>query len=50
MARRQFREIARVAGLVFPGYPHAGKTRAAAAGVQRPLLRRVQRYDPATCC
>ncbi|HEU0053616.1 MAG TPA: ligase-associated DNA damage response DEXH box helicase [Longimicrobium sp.] len=26
MARRQFREIARVAGLVFPGYPHAGKT------------------------
>jgi ATP-dependent Lhr-like helicase len=26
MARRQFREIARVAGLVFPGFPHAGKT------------------------
>jgi ATP-dependent Lhr-like helicase len=26
MARRQFREIARVAGLVFPGYPGAGKT------------------------
>jgi ATP-dependent helicase Lhr and Lhr-like helicase len=26
MARRQFREIARVAGLVFPGYPHAGKS------------------------
>jgi ATP-dependent Lhr-like helicase len=26
MARRQFREIARVSGLVFPGYPHAGKT------------------------
>jgi ATP-dependent helicase Lhr and Lhr-like helicase len=26
LARRQFREIARVAGLVFPGYPHAGKT------------------------
>jgi ATP-dependent Lhr-like helicase len=26
MARRQFREIARVAGLVFPGLPHAGKT------------------------
>ena len=26
MAKRQFREIARVAGLVFPGYPHAGKT------------------------
>ena len=26
MARRQFREIARVAGLIFPGLPHAGKT------------------------
>jgi ATP-dependent Lhr-like helicase len=26
MARRQFREIARVAGLVFPGFPHAGKS------------------------
>jgi ATP-dependent Lhr-like helicase len=26
MARRQFREIARVAGLVFPGYPRAGKS------------------------
>ena len=26
MARRQFREIARVAGLVFPGYPGSGKT------------------------
>ena len=26
LARRQFREVARVAGLVFPGLPHAGKT------------------------
>ncbi|HYW09052.1 MAG TPA: hypothetical protein VE913_18980, partial [Longimicrobium sp.] len=26
MAKRQFREIARVAGLVFPGLPHAGKS------------------------
>ena len=26
MAKRQFREIARVAGLVFPGFPRAGKT------------------------
>ena len=26
LARRQFREIARVAGLVFPGFPGAGKT------------------------
>ena len=26
MARRQFREIARVSGLVFPGFPRSGKT------------------------
>jgi len=26
MARRQFREIARVAGLVFPGFPRSGKS------------------------
>ncbi len=26
MAKRQFREIARVAGLVFPGFPRSGKT------------------------
>lgn len=26
MAKRQFREIARIAGLVFPGYPGQGKT------------------------
>lgn len=26
MAKRQFREIARVAGLVFPGFPHSGKS------------------------
>jgi ATP-dependent Lhr-like helicase len=26
MARRQFREIARIAGLVFPGFPRSGKT------------------------
>jgi ATP-dependent Lhr-like helicase len=26
MARRQFREIARVSGLVFPGHPRSGKT------------------------
>ena len=26
LARRQFREVARVAGLVFPGLPHSGKT------------------------
>ena len=26
MAKRQFREIARVSGLIFPGLPHAGKS------------------------
>ncbi|MEO5589992.1 MAG: ligase-associated DNA damage response DEXH box helicase [Gemmatimonadaceae bacterium] len=26
MARRQFREIARVAGLIFPGFPNSGKS------------------------
>ena len=26
MAKRQFRELARVAGLVFPGFPRSGKT------------------------
>lgn len=46
MARRQFREIARVAGLVFPGYPHAGKTARqlqASSGLFFDVLRR---YDP----
>ena len=46
MARRQFREIARVAGLVFPGYPHAGKTARqlqASSGLFFDVFRR---YDP----
>jgi ATP-dependent helicase Lhr and Lhr-like helicase len=46
MARRQFREIARVAGLVFPGYPHAGKTARqlqVSSGLFYDVLRR---YDP----
>ena len=46
MARRQFREIARVAGLVFPGLPALGQDGAAAAGVERALLRRVHAIRP----
>ena len=40
MARRQFRELARVAGLVFPGLPEGREDRATAAGVERTVLRR----------
>jgi ATP-dependent helicase Lhr and Lhr-like helicase len=46
MARRQFREIARVAGLVFPGYPHSGKSARqlqASSGLFYDVLAR---YDP----
>src|SRR4029079_4267593 len=48
MAKRQFREIARVAGLVFPGLPHSGKTARqlqASSGLFFDVFRR---YDPAT--
>ena len=47
MARRQFREIARVAGLVFPGLPRSGKSARqlqASAGLFFDVF---QRYDPA---
>ena len=46
MARRQFRELARVAGLVFPGLPRSGKTARqlqASSGLFFDVLRR---YDP----
>lgn len=46
MARRQFREIARVSGLVFPGFPRAGKTARqlqASSGLFFDVFRR---YDP----
>jgi ATP-dependent Lhr-like helicase len=46
MARRQFREIARVSGLVFPGLPRAGKT-ARQLQVSSGLFFDVfQRHDP----
>ena len=46
MAKRQFRELARVAGLVFPGFPRAGKTARQlqmSSGLFFDVLRR---YDP----
>jgi ATP-dependent Lhr-like helicase len=46
MAKRQFREIARVAGLVFPGLPRSGKTARqlqASSGLMFDVFRR---YDP----
>jgi ATP-dependent helicase Lhr and Lhr-like helicase len=46
MARRQFREIARVAGLVFPGYPHAGKTARQLQVSSGLFFDVLQRYDP----
>jgi ATP-dependent helicase Lhr and Lhr-like helicase len=46
MARRQFREIARVAGLVFPGYPHAGKTARQLQASSGLFFDVFSRYDP----
>ena len=46
LGRRQFREIARVAGLVFQGYPGPAAIEPPAAGVERAALRRVPEYDP----
>ena len=47
MAKRQFREIARVAGLVFPGYPHSGKTARQLQASSGLFFDVFQRYDPA---
>lgn len=46
MARRQFREIARVAGLVFPGLPRAGKTARQLQASSGLFFDVLQRYDP----
>ncbi|HEX7241158.1 MAG TPA: ligase-associated DNA damage response DEXH box helicase [Longimicrobiaceae bacterium] len=46
MARRQFREIARVAGLVFPGYPHSGKTAKQLQASSGLFYDVFTRYDP----
>jgi len=47
MARRQFREIARVAGLVFPGFPRSGKTARQLQASSGLFFDVFQRYDPA---
>jgi ATP-dependent Lhr-like helicase len=46
MARRQFREIARVSGLVFPGLPHSGKTARQLQVSSGLFFDVLQRYDP----
>jgi ATP-dependent Lhr-like helicase len=46
MARRQFREIARVAGLVFPGYPHAGKSARQLQASSGLFFDVLTRYEP----
>ncbi|HEU0014942.1 MAG TPA: ligase-associated DNA damage response DEXH box helicase [Longimicrobium sp.] len=46
MARRQFREIARVAGLVFQGFPHAGKTARQLQASSGLFFDVFTRYDP----
>ena len=46
MAKRQFREIARVAGLVFPGLPHAGKTARQLQASSGLFFDVFQRFDP----
>jgi ATP-dependent Lhr-like helicase len=46
MSKRQFRELARIAGLVFPGFPRSGKTARqlqVSSGLFFDVLRR---YDP----
>jgi ATP-dependent Lhr-like helicase len=46
MAKRQFRELARVAGLVFPGFPRAGKTARQLQMSSGLFFDVLQRYDP----
>ena len=46
MARRQFREIARVSGLVFPGFPRSGKTARQLQASSGLFFDVFQRHDP----
>ena len=46
MAKRQFREIARVAGLVFPGLPRSGKTARQLQASSGLFFDVFQRHDP----
>ncbi len=46
MARRQFREIARIAGLVFPGLPRSGKTARQLQASSGLFFDVFQKHDP----
>jgi ATP-dependent Lhr-like helicase len=46
MAKRQFREIAQVAGLVFPGYPGQGKSQKQIQASGSLIYEVFRRYDP----
>ena len=46
MARRQFRDIARIAGLVFPGYPGARKSDRQVQASSGLIYTVFTRYDP----
>jgi ATP-dependent Lhr-like helicase len=46
MARRQFRELARVAGLVFPGLPRSGKSARQLQASSSLFFDVLRRYDP----
>ncbi len=46
LARRQFRDIARVAGLVFQGYPGRGKTARQLQASSGLIFDTLKRYDP----
>ena len=46
MARRQFREIARVAGLIFPGFPRSGRTARQLQASSSLFFDVFQRHDP----
>jgi ATP-dependent helicase Lhr and Lhr-like helicase len=46
MARRQFREIARVAGLIFPGLPRSGKTARQLQASSNLFFDVFQKHDP----
>ena len=46
LARRRFRDIARVAGLIFPGYPGRGKGSRQLQASGELIFDVLQRYDP----
>jgi ATP-dependent Lhr-like helicase len=46
LARRQFRDIARIAGLVFQGYPGRGKSARQLQASSGLIFDTIERYDP----